>query len=398
MLKKPIVNTMWQVGGKVMVLGISLVTTGILTRRLGNQAYGGLVLISSVFILLDSLADFGTKIIGVRELVRSEKFFGSVVAVRLLMTGVAFVVGLGLIFGWEGLGRMRLEAVMALMMIWLTSVGGSMEIGWQKEMEMGKKVIMDVTFPLLFLMGIWWWKGRLGLTEVFEGYLIARVISLGVGYWFTEVKYRQGWGKINLEKIKYLLKESWPMGVYLLVFAAYDRAVDSMMIERFRGIAEVGWYGLGYKVYSNLVQPAYFLVVSVFPLLSKGTGNTRKLFWKTMGLLVAGAVVIAGVVAVAAPWMIELLGGRDFAPAVGVLRVLMVALMFAYIQHLIGFTLISRGEQRILLLIGLVALVFNVGVNWWAIPRFGILGAAVVTGLTEMLATVLMGWRLWAKY
>ena len=66
MLGKLIANTGWQVAGKGITLLLSLVITGILTRRLGVTAYGGFVLITSIFVFLDTIGDFWTKIIGVR--------------------------------------------------------------------------------------------------------------------------------------------------------------------------------------------------------------------------------------------------------------------------------------------------------------------------------------------
>lgn len=391
MLKKPIVNTIWQILGKGLTVGVSLVTTGILTRMLGSKGYGELVLISSVFIFLDSLADFGTKIIGVRELTKGRRVFWQTGWLRLMMTGVAFTAGLTLILFWDGFSQIRTEAVVALLMIWLTSMAGSVEIVMQSRMRMDLKTIMDVAYPLLFLIGIIGWQARVNLMGVFWGYLAARAVSLGIG--IVLIRPISPIKKIDWKKIKYLLGESWPMGMYLIVFAAYDRAVDSMMIERLVGIREVAWYGLAYKIYSNLVQPAYFLVVSVFPLLSARGEEKKKIFGETMRWLLGGAVGVMVVVGVMAPKIIEILGGSDFGPAVGVLRVLMGALFFAYIQHLIGFSLISRGGQKELLGVGLATLVFNIGANWWLIPRWGMMGAAGVTGATEALATGLMWWR-----
>ena len=67
MLKKPLWNTAVQILGKVLMILISLATTAILTRRLGAGIYGAFVLTTSVFLLLDALADFGSRAIGVRE-------------------------------------------------------------------------------------------------------------------------------------------------------------------------------------------------------------------------------------------------------------------------------------------------------------------------------------------
>jgi O-antigen/teichoic acid export membrane protein len=73
-----------------------------------------------------------------------------------------------------------------------------------------------------------------------------------------------------------------------------------------------------------------------------------------------------------------------------VLRILLVAMVFAYIGHLVGFTLIAKGKQKLILLIGVVSLIINISGNLIFIPRFGIVGAAWVTVATEAVAGLLM--------
>jgi O-antigen/teichoic acid export membrane protein len=180
------------------------------------------------------------------------------------------------------------------------------------------------------------------------------------------------------------------MGVYMLVFTGYDRAIDSLMIDKFIGIKEVAFYGLAYKIYSNLVQPAYYFVNSIFPLLSGKTENKRKLFkWS---VLIIFLVLIIGIpiAYLLAPLAIQILAGSGFGLSIKVLRILLVALFFSYLSHLIGFTLIAKGGQKQILVLGLITLVFNFIGNLLAIPRFGIVGAAWVTGASEALACGLM--------
>lgn len=410
MFKRPILNTVAQVAGKTITVLISLVTTGILTRKLGVEVYGSFTLVTSVFLLLDSLADFGIKIIGVRETStekseNKKELFEQLIWLRLMSTGVAFVLGIILIFLWSGFAPIRGEALVALSMIWFTSLAGSMEIIFQSKLKMELKVFMDVAFPLIFLIVLWFWPGLVNLLWVFLTYLFARVLSLVVGSKFLgDIGFNLKIKKINWIIITRLLKESWPMGVYLIVFAGYDRAIDSMLIQKYVGLAAVAWYGLAYKIYSSLVQPAYFFVNSIFPLLSADHQESEKEFglewkkrlFKTSALLLVGSVfLVIPVIYFMAPWIIQVLAGNQYAASAGVLRILLIALFFSYIEHLIGFTLISRGGQKEILWFGLIALVFNLGGNLWAIPRFGIYGAAWVTVLTEALACSLMSFKLW---
>lgn len=394
MLKKPILNTLVQIGGKVVMVLLSLVITAILTRKLGIEVYGRYALITAVFILLDSLADFGTKVIGVREASKLEKeerknVFIQSAWLRLITSLLAFVLGLLLIFLWKGFDLIRWEALIALTMIFFTSIGGSLEIIFQTEQRMELKVGMDILFPLIFLVTLWLWPGLISLIWVFSVYLIARILSLLLGIGMAKNLV----GKIKtvaLDKkyLKKFIKEAWPMGLYLIIFTGYDRAVDALMIERMIGIKEVAFYALAYKIYGNLIQPVYFFINSIFPIMSR-KNDDKKFLTRSFFLILGALVIILPTVYLLAPWIIRVLTGEGFGQSVIVLRILLIALFFAYLNHLVGFKLISLGGQKKILYLGLIALTFNLVGNLILIPKLGIVGAAWITGMTEMLMFVL---------
>jgi len=396
MLKRPIWNTIAQIGGKIITVLLSLVTTGILTRELGASVYGNYLLITSVFLLFDSLADFGTRSIGVREAARAEgkkrnEIYIQVAWVRLITSLLAFLIGLILIFGWAGFSTIKMEALVALMMIFFTSMAGSLEIIFQTEIRMELKVLMDILFPVLFLVMLLIWPLKINLLWVMLAYLVARILSLNLGWGL--VKKILGEFKIKLLNktfLKIFLKESWPMGLYMILFTGYDRAVDSVLIKQFFGAEKVAFYGLAYKIYSSLVQPAYYFVNSIFPLMSGNSLSKRDLFKKSFWLIAAGLVILVPTVYYLSPWIVETLAGSGFGESVVVLRILLLALIFAYVSHLFGFSLIAKGGQKSILVIGIISLLVNVSGNLILIPRFGIEGAAWMTVATEGLASILM--------
>jgi len=396
MLGKSIWNTIVQTLGKVIMILISLVTTALLTKRLGANIYGGFVLTTSVFLLLDALADFGSRAIGVREASKNpekaEEIYKELTGLRLMMANIGFVIGVIIIFSFPGFANIKIEALISLLMIFFTSIAGSLEIIYQTKMKLDLKTIMDISFPLIFLILLLVYRFKLSLILVMIMYLVARVISLWIG---QKIIHREIGPIGPIRRIGYWLKELWPMGVYLIVFTAYDRAVDSMMISRYLTMKDVAYYGLSYKIYNSLVQPAYFFVASVFPLLSSQMEKKRKLFFRSLILILGVLIIGAPILSMMAPFMISVLGGAEFLPSVGVLRTLIFAMIFAYVNHLFGFTLIAKRGQKSILLIGLIALTFNIVGNMYAIPRFGINGAAIVTVYTEMLSAVMLGIGLW---
>ena len=403
MLKTPLLNTLVQILGKIVMVAISLLTTGLLTRGLGLKVYGDFILITSLLIFFDTLADFGSKIIGVRESAKSDstkKFseisvWTNMAVLRIFIALISFGLGIIFIFSWSDLAEVRWTSIVAFAMILLTSIAGSMEIVWQTRQKMFEKVIVEILFPTVFLVGFWFYGASLGLVGVFYLYLIARIVTLGLGM----VKLNQyfNFKLIDKKMMLKLLNLSWPMGIYLLLFTAYDRAIDATMISRFLGKPEVAMYGLSYKIYGALLQPAYFLMNSLFPILSSNVEGKRNLFWKSILIMTLSATLLILGVQIFAPTMINLLGGNEFLGSISVLRLLIVAVFFSYIGHLFGFSLISKNGQKEMVLLGVVVLIFNFIANLWAIPRFGMMGAAGVTVLSEAWAMVLMGMFLYKK-
>lgn len=396
-MKRPIWNTIVQILGKIGGVGISLIVTGILTRKLGVTGYGNFVLIGSLFVLLDALADFGTSTIGVREVSRDDdkEVVGHVFNLRLVMAGASFSIGLVVVWLWKGLAGIRVEATIAMLMVFLTSIAGFWGIIFQSKLRMDLKVIMDICFSLVFLLWLVIWPGKLSLLLIFVVYLLARIVSLTVGFNLVKEVWKGKVAKIDMVRMKQLWKVTWPMGVFLLMFATYDRAIDSLLIQNFFGATQVAWYGLAYKMYGALIQPAYFYVNSIFPMMSSKMPNKRQLFWESAGLMMAGSVALVAGVYLLAPWMVHVLAGNAFGPSVMVLRVLILAAIFAYMGHLVGFTLISQGGQKQMLKVGAAGLVANLVLNLIFIPRYGMMAGAWVTVVTEGVDTAAMGWFLW---
>ena len=224
MLKKPIINTLIQVGGKIVTVLLSLVTTGILTRKLGPQIYGNYLVITSVWLLFDSAVDFGSKVIGVKEASAKENnqrndIYIQVAWFRTLTSLLLFFVGLGVILFWSGFDGLEIEALVALLMIGFTAMAGSLEIIFQTEMRMDLKVWGDIVFPLIFIIFLWQAGEKVNLVWIFGVYLLARILSLILGLNLAKkITNKIKLVKINKVFLKKFIKETWPMGIYMILF------------------------------------------------------------------------------------------------------------------------------------------------------------------------------------
>ncbi len=393
-MKKTLQSTGAQIVGKVITVGFSLFTIRLMTAKLGVIGYGNFSLLTAVFLLFDAAADLGSRLIGVREMVKAGKekapnMWVQLFWLRVMLTSVVF--GVGLLFSWfyPEFRAIRTEAVLSILMLWGTMVAGSMEMLWQYRLKLEVKTVIDVLFPGLFLGWLVLGSGKLSLVGVLGAYLLARWVSLAVG-WLTLRDFfgqKLEW-RMSPDEIKRLLKESWPMGLYLLLFAGYDRAVDSMLIRHFWGIEPVAWYGLAYRIYSNLLMPAYFFMSSVFPLLSEHESQ-KMVYRDSRRWLLLMVFIGAPLIYWLAPLAIKVLSNNEYLPSITVLRILIIPFFFAYLNHLNGFWLISRGKQRLMLRLGIIVLVTNVVGNVILIPFFGIYAGAWMTAVSEGLMFVL---------
>ncbi|MBI4099795.1 polysaccharide biosynthesis C-terminal domain-containing protein, partial [Candidatus Microgenomates bacterium] len=188
------------------------------------------------------------------------------------------------------------------------------------------------------------------------------------------------------------LLESLPMGGILVLFTIYNR-VDTVILQYFKGSAAVGLYGVAYRVFEVLVLGAAYFANSILPLISSLAKTDRRrlgeVYRKSFVVLLVLGVTVATVNFIFAPLAIAILGGGDFAPSVGILRLLSLALLMSYFNHLNGYTLIALGKQWYSLTIAVIALTVNLTLNWLFIPLFSYQAAAFITFVTEGLIVVL---------
>ena len=392
MIKKIIFNSGYQLIGKSFSLIVSILITALLTRSLGATGYGQYILIFSLINLAITLANWGSHIIGVRELAKSKnqaEVFGSLLLLKITFALAISLIGFILILTLPIFSTIRLESVLGLIIILAAILELTFESVFQAHIKMGIKTVLNIIYSLIFLIITFLLiQNGFGLISPFIGSIFGKIISNLLGFVKTKQLIR-GKIKINYQIIGRLAKESAPMGALLVLFAAYDQTIDSLIIKNYLGADQVGYYGLAYRIYANLVLPAYFINNSIFPIISKSPKkNLVKL--TRAGYLFSFLILLIIVPAsfIFSQPIINFIAGKNFQASVLPLKILSLSLMFSYVNHLNGFSLIALGHQKDSLKIGVFALIWNLVFNLIFIPKAGIIAAAIITLSTEALTTV----------
>jgi O-antigen/teichoic acid export membrane protein len=183
------------------------------------------------------------------------------------------------------------------------------------------------------------------------------------------------------------LKESWPLFINQLLQSLFFK-VDALLLPALAGNAAAGTYAAAYKVSEGAGIISSSFTLALFPRLSRETNLSNAYALALRLLLQIGVPLAAGTALLAEP-IVAVVGGRDYLPdSATALAILICYLPLSYANGLTQYVLIAAGKQRLLTLAFAAALVFNVAANLWLIPRFGYIGAAWVTVISEVVLLI----------
>ncbi len=180
------------------------------------------------------------------------------------------------------------------------------------------------------------------------------------------------------QDIVWIMKSALPFALASIFVKMYSY-IDSIFISKFLDTTAVGIYSVAYRfTYSFQFLPLAF-VAALYPGMSAMVGNDpealARVFLRGMWYMaLLSTPIVLGIWAVA-PEAVSL-AGPGYAAAAPVLSALVFVLIPIFLDFPIGSLLNASGHQSIKTAIMGMTMVINVALNWFLIPRFGIIGAA----------------------
>lgn len=180
---------------------------------------------------------------------------------------------------------------------------------------------------------------------------------------------------------------------YLIAFFGFlVLRIDLVMVKYMLGSQAAGYYSISEILAENMLTLPIVIGVILFPKLSGMTDNTQKLLLTKKAAWIAAALMAPLIVLTSwfAKPLIQFVFGASFAPAAGPFLWLMPGSFLLGVQVVIVQYLNSFGFPKIIAYAWFVVTALNVGLNFWAIPAYGITGAAVVSTVSYSLIFVLV--------
>jgi O-antigen/teichoic acid export membrane protein len=397
--KKYLENTSWLFTEKFLKIGIELFVGIWIAKYLGPERFGILSYAQSFVGIFSAIATLGLNSIIVRELVKfpykeneiistafTLKFFGALITIFLINITINFV--------HNDKSTNTLIIIISSAVIFQSF--NVIDMYFQAKV-MSKYIVYANIFSLLLSTII---KILLIINNAplisFAWIILFDSIILAIGYmyWFINIKKINiiEFFKLNLNTAKNLLKDSWPLILSSIVVSIYMR-IDQVMIKEMLNNQSVGNYAAAVK----LSEAWYFIPIiicsSLFPAIINAKKTNTKLYYKRLqklyDLMVCMAVIIAIPISFLSKLIIDLLYGNQYNLAGNVLTIHIWASIFVFLGIATGKWFITENLQIFTFYRTLGGVITNITLNFILIPKYGIIGAAIATLISQIMASYL---------
>lgn len=192
---------------------------------------------------------------------------------------------------------------------------------------------------------------------------------------------------------KSLLKKSYHYILSGMMVAIYGQT-DKLMLKLMLDETEVGYYSVATTVCGMWVFVLGAIIDSVYPTILRLHKENRQAFLtknRQLYAIVFYMSTLASLVfLVLGEWMVKLLYGEAYLPAVMPLKIVTWYTAFSYLGVARNAWIVCEGRQKYLKYIYFSAAVLNVFVNLLMIPRWGAAGAALASLLTQILTSIVL--------
>lgn len=179
----------------------------------------------------------------------------------------------------------------------------------------------------------------------------------------------------------------------ITALSTIEAQADTVMLSLYRTESDVGWYNAATTITFSLVMLSQAYRFSVYPMMARFAQQTPerlyRLYDRSMRYL--GALVVPMVVGIMllAPQIVALVFGPKFAPTGLVLQILVVSLVFVFLDAPTVRMMLVHDRQRVVAQIGIVSAITNVALNLVLSPQYGAVGASIARVISEFSASAL---------
>ena len=391
---------------------LGFVLTLVLTRWLGASDFGSFILALTIFQCAGLLADLGLRYGALRFVAMAEgredhrevrRIVATVIRYSLVASlGGMVVLGAAspLLADWFRQPVYRWLIPVIALALPFSTVGAVVKSILQALRRLTAVALLQHVLDPLVRIGVFVALAGLGwgIAAAVASHLAAVVVVFGAALAWLLPHVPPGWGGRARVREKEILAFSVPLSLAHAAALAMQWA-DSLFLGYFTTSRDVGIYGAASRMAALGGMTLFAASMSFGPYANELYGRDdlaglRRLYQQVTRWLIMVTLPILVLIVTYAPWLLHLFGA-EFLAGGPVLLILACATFVTVATGPAGDVALIAGRSNTLLLAGALLTVFDIGMLWLLVPRWGVVGAAIATGATTAVSNVtnvLLGW------
>ena len=408
--KKIASNTIYQLISKVITMTITFGLSIYISHNYGSEGYGYFSLLQSLPALFYIIADFGLNAISAREISKNvkkiEDIFSNILFLRLVISILGVILCLILTFTLYQDEKIRYGLALGSLVIISQSLIMTTNLIFQIKLKYDISSITNIVGYLFILISsLYLINNKTDLSFVNFTYILGGLVTLMVNLYIIYTRFIKFSFSFERNYLKYLLIESWPLGLMFL-FSQINFRADSILISTLRlpdqfgnNLQALGVYSFPYKIFEVILVIPTFMMNSVYPVLlekyKEGEEIYHKFFKKTLqtffgiGVLVT-LLTYSGIFLLDYFKVLENNFNGEFSSSLNVLSILVIGLVVFFLSQPLSWVFVIKEKQRYLPIFYFIAAIFNFSINYLLIPIYGYYASSFLTWSSELLILLML--------
>lgn len=392
---KVVRNASWLLCGKMIYMFFAFFMGLLTTRYLGPSSFGLINYAQAYVGFFTSICTLGINSIIVKEFIENPQCEGEILGSALVARIISSALSVVIIF--IAVSIVDKNDTLAIQVVLLASLGLVFQtvdiLNYWFQAHLQSKysaiastlayVIMSIYKLFLLIQGmsvIWF-----AISMTIDYVAVAVVLLLA---------YKKNNGprmSFSLHWAKHLVMKGYPFIISGAMVAIYN-STDKLMLKHMVGQASTGYYATANTLCGCWAFVLTAVIDSMYPSIMKNRANPER--YKQLNVLLYTIVfyicaAVSVVFIFAGEWIVNLLYGSDYLPAVQPVKILALYTAFSYLGVARNAWVVGQGLQKKLIIIYASAAMSNIIINAILIPNWGASGAAFASLLTQ-ISTILI--------
>lgn len=400
--KKIATNTLVLILSSLFNFCVSIFTTSTIAKSIGPELYGRYTFGLTYILLFSVLSNFGVESLFIRESARDNKNIKLMTDILYLKILLAIGTIVVIIFSVHILNYQQAT----INVIYVLCIGLFFQILYESLISIYRSLermhilaFLSVVFrtisAVIIVSSVYIGIGFWGIVSAFS---VTNALVVGLILVLINKEFHILHFNINPRKWVTIIKQGFPFyasAILTMIYVKINILILSKMVEE----REMGFYMAALALVENLFVIPTAFNTSIFPAYSRMFGSSvdalKKTYRKiTKYLIILTVAVSIGTILVGGR-IIQLIYGENFISSIPVLKILIFFWVLTFFSQTQSMLLFSIQKETIQVKIMGLACLISIVLNPLLIMRYGFIGAAYSSVITEAIIVTIITIILW---